>query len=38
MSLARVSGEGFICNSCGFMHVFALDARQTGPRKHFGQP
>jgi hypothetical protein len=25
---ANKSGDGYICNACGFLHTFALDARQ----------
>jgi hypothetical protein len=35
---ANKSGNGFICNACGFLQVFALDARQSKPGKYFGQP
>ena len=31
-------GEEFICNDCGFMHVFAVDARVDPQQKYFGQP
>jgi hypothetical protein len=35
---ANKSGQGFICNACSFMHVFAPDARESQPQKYFGQP
>jgi hypothetical protein len=35
---ANKTGEGFICNACGFLHTFAPGARLPHPQKYFGQP